>query len=308
MRRRAVTRLGAADVRPPACETQGGAIRWLNSPPRDDDAVTPFKILEKLMERELPRHRLRFVDPERGLAQYPVPPDDVANLYPKLLALAVEHATGTDVRRALGAVELLAAAWRQPLTYVLDCDAASALWRPYDKAILDALRHIATATAEPFVRLHVRAAVSFLAWYGQDPAAVAAACTLITTLDTAEFDLVSAEILDAFRRCEMVPRGEPFLQDPKDLTGRRFEFLTEHQHAQERRRAVDLLWAHCEDPESVVNYLDQRLRTARHAGLPVHAAGPFILAATQARPHLGRRLADALQSLTQSPLSYYLPS
>src|SRR5205814_3043270 len=71
-------------------------------PARPDDAVTPFDLLEPVMAT----HVSLCVN-NTPLTIYPVPPEEVHHVRAKVRALAVEHGSGPDIRRACAAVQLI---------------------------------------------------------------------------------------------------------------------------------------------------------------------------------------------------------
>lgn len=282
--------------------------RWLNDSPRTDDVVTPFDVLAPLMTKEVMPHLVQHAaTPGKLPSSYLVEPKNVVGIRAHIRSLAFESAVGADTRWACAAVQLLKTGLDQPYGIFANKVAVDALreqWCDEDARTLTTLVAIADVVTEPLIRISVREIASHLAWYATESTLVSDACNLIVDLDRGgDADLLTVEAMGRFP--EMIPRGSPILSNPAKSENWDFAFTYERQHSQERRELCERVWASLEEPESVIECLDERLRTVHAAWLRTDQAGPLVHGLVQARPERAQDLLDALQRLDNSPLSIY---
>ena len=131
--------------------------RRLEESSRDHDVATPLRILRPLLEKEGERHSLEtprkiVFDPFVVSATWARPIRD------QIRAVLRQHASGSDLRRAAAAVDLLGEALHQPagLFGRLVSDEEILRWESDDLATIHVLRHVADTTTSPVIRRLVR--------------------------------------------------------------------------------------------------------------------------------------------------------
>jgi hypothetical protein len=281
------------------------ATRWLSEPAGDDDTTTPLGVLQPLVSKEGTSDRWAPDGRSVTLTPYLIKPAAVTDLRAGVRALALEHGTGADLRRAAAAVDLLQEALRGPLGYFGNPinDEEIEQWSADDEATLATLTAIARASGEPLIRLRVRSAVSWTARYDKRPSPAATARSLITEIDQHDEDLLTSAMLGSMH--DMVSGGAAYLTTASEPGDEAYEMMIQ-RHDRERQQAVAALWSAHQEPAAVIAQLAERQRILQFSNWHGEGTGTAVQAVVRQRPEQARALLEALRDLNDGPLDEHV--
>jgi hypothetical protein len=268
------------------------AERWLEEPSTETEH-SAFDVLEPMLVTEGMEHRAHGY--KLVFKPFVLTPESIAPLRGRILDLAFQQLTSTDIAAAVRAADAIGHSLRYPHGYFgQDTEKHERnTWTPEFVAVLDHLAEsVAQLSVDPVVLIAIRRAIRWHADFSGTETQ-SAARRVRDAMPWRPEDQVAIALVDGWGQL-----SENRLQG---------DFEKARAEREERTRGLADALAKAETNEGILQLLEERLKAQQALAAARGNPGPFVWCLVTARPSLGVAVADRLIAEPASPLLDVLP-